>query len=319
MDLSIIIVNWNSKDYLRKCIASILAETRNIEFEIIVIDGASFDGTDKMLRQHYPQVRFIQSSQNIGFAKANNEAFKFSRGNTILFLNPDTEIKGKAVQVLLRESQSLPDAGVVGAKLLNTDGTIQTSCIRSFPTILNETLDFEPLRQRFLHSRLWGMGPLFDKSKEMIAVDAISGACMMVRRSVFEKVGMFSTHYFMYSEDIDLCYKTAKLGFRNYYVPSAIVTHHGGGSSGQNEVSTFSSVMIVESQWRFFVSNRSLGYGWLYRVSIMAASAVRVVAATLLWHRSAVSARKKTWKTAVQKWLVRLRWALGLENWAKNC
>ena len=318
MDLSIIIVNWNSKDYLRKCIASIMSETRGIKFEIVVIDGASFDGCDEMLRQYYPQVRFIQSDRNIGFAKANNEAFKASKGGYLLFINPDTEIVNGAVQVMLHQLKSLADAGIVGARLLNTDRTIQTSCIRSFPTITNEILDFEELRIRFPHSRLWGMAPLFKGSENPSEVDAISGACMMVSRSVFEKVGMFSTHYFMYSEDIDLCFKTARSGFKNYYVPSAIVIHHGGGSSAENEVSTFASVMMVESQWRFFVRNRSRGYGWFYRLSIMVASTVRIIMATMLWRFAAVSEKNATWGATVQKWLSRLRWALGLESWAKS-
>ena len=108
MDLSIIIVNWNSKEYLRKCIASILAETHGIEFEIVVIDNASFDGCDEMLRQCYPQVRFIQSDRNLGFAKANNVAFKESSGQNLLFLNPDTEIEGVAIETLYINCALLP-------------------------------------------------------------------------------------------------------------------------------------------------------------------------------------------------------------------
>jgi hypothetical protein len=103
VDLSIIIVNWNSKEYLRKCIASILAETHGIEYEIVVIDNASFDGSGEMLRECYPQVRFIQSDKNLGFAKANNEAFKLSAGRSLLFLNPDTKIKDDAIVMLQRE------------------------------------------------------------------------------------------------------------------------------------------------------------------------------------------------------------------------
>src|SRR4030066_516351 len=146
MDLSIIIVNWNSKEYLRKCIASILAATNAIEFEIVVIDNASFDGSGEMLKQCYPQVQFIQSEKNLGFSKANNEAFRVTHGQYVLFLNPDTEIVGTAIPIMLGYLQQMPNAGSVGCKLLNADKTVQTSCIQPFPTILNQFLDSEFLR-----------------------------------------------------------------------------------------------------------------------------------------------------------------------------
>ena len=133
MDLSIIIVNWNSKDYLHKAIASVEADTKGIDFEVVVIDGGSFDGSAEMLRQDYPHVVFIQSDKNLGFAKANNEAFKVSRGRILLFLNPDTEVEGHAITTLYDQLNVLPDAGIVGPKLLNSDRSIQQSCIRASP------------------------------------------------------------------------------------------------------------------------------------------------------------------------------------------
>jgi hypothetical protein len=273
-----------------------------------------------MLRQHYPHVHFIQSDRNIGFAKANNEAFRVSRGKNILFLNPDTEIKADAIQRLLLHLESLPDAGVVGAMLVNTDRTVQTSCIRSFPNILNEALDLEELRHRYPHSRLWGMAPLYHRSEKPVEVDAISGACMLVRRSVFEKVAMFSTYCFMYSEDIDLCFKIVKAGFKNYYVPSSVVIHHGGGSSAKSALNTFASVMISESQFRFFAVNRSILYAWLYRLSVILASMVRIatLGILVLLKSGPASFRNQDGKTAVSKWLSRMRWAIGLESWVKT-
>lgn len=165
MDLSIIIVNWNSKDYLRKAIASIETETKGIELEVIVIDGGSFDGCVEMLRRYYPQVVFIQSDKNLGFAKANNEAFKASRGRNILFLNPDTEVEGHAIKTLYDQLNALQNAGIVGPKLLNTDRSIQESCIRAFPTILNQVLESDVLRNMFPKAKLWGMKPLFQRAR----------------------------------------------------------------------------------------------------------------------------------------------------------
>jgi N-acetylglucosaminyl-diphospho-decaprenol L-rhamnosyltransferase len=318
MDLSIIIVNWNSREYLKKCLASILAETHGIDFEIIVIDSASFDGCGEMLQQDYPQVRFIQSQENLGFSGANNLAFRRSRGKVVLFLNPDTELRGPAINLLIDQFKSLPEAGAIGGKLLNTDGSIQTSCIQSFPTILNQLLNADALRRLFPRSRLWGTSALFDQSDVPSDVDAISGACLMISRSLFEQVGLFSTDYFMYSEDVDLCFEIRKAGMKNYYVPAAVIVHHGGTSSGQTEVSTFSSVMLIESRWRFFRKTRSLGYGRLYRCSVFAVSLVRITIATFLSVGGNFANTGSRWRIAARAWNARLRWSLGLEGWVRN-
>jgi GT2 family glycosyltransferase len=317
VDLSIIIVNWNSKDYLFKSLASIEAETQGIEFEIVVLDSASFDGCDKMLRQSYPHVKFIQSGINLGFAKANNEAFKASRGRNLLFLNPDTEIQGFAIETLHHQLSSLPNAGIVGPKLINSDGSIQETCIRAFPTILNQVLDSEMLRKLFPRSRLWGMQPLFTESEGEQQVDAVSGACLMVKRSVFESVGMFSTDYFMYSEDIDLCLKVGKAGLKTYYVPRAVVVHHGGASSAQTGARTFSAVMMLESRWRFFRKTRSLSYSSLYRIAMFGAGIVRIGLVLFVWPARRLYG-KETCDLALRKWISRLRWTLGGERWIDN-
>lgn len=313
MDLSIIIVNWKSKEHLRGCIRSIVTGTHNLEWEIIVIDSGSFDGCGDMLEREYPFVRFVQSQNNLGFAGANNAAFVRSTGEYVLFLNPDTEVKAGAVDQLYLSITSLPDAGIVGARLLNSDGSVQTSCIQAFPSILNQMLDAEPLRKAFPRSRLWGIAPLTDGANIPAEVDVISGACLMISRRVFQSIGQFSSEYFMYSEDVDLCLKAKRAGRRNYYVPSAEVVHYGGRSSAVKQENTFESVMLVESQWRFFRKTRSHGYGWLYRTSILAASAIRIMIAFALR-----LAGHTTGRSALRKWMPRLRWALGFERWVKN-
>lgn len=318
MDLSIIIVNWNSKDYLLKSIASIEAETKGIEFEIVVIDAASFDGCDEMLRRIYPHVLFIQSDRNVGFAKANNEAFKVSHGRNILFLNPDTKIEDLAIETLYYQLNSLPKAGIVGAKLLNSDRSVQESCIRAFPTILNQVLDSNMLRKLFPRARLWGMKPLFVRSERAKEVDAISGACLMVKKSVFESVGMFSTDYFMYSEDLDLCLKVRKAGLNTYYVPTAVVVHYGGASSSQTSVNTFSAVMMLESRWRFFRKTGSLWYAQLYRLAMFGVSIVRIVLVLFMWPARRLYGRESWNETVLKKWIARLRWTLGGEGWVKD-
>jgi GT2 family glycosyltransferase len=311
-------VNWNSKDYLLKSIASIESGTKGLDFEIVVIDAASYDGCNEMLRQNYPHVLFMQSDRNLGFAKANNEAFKVSRGRNLLFLNPDTEIEGLAIETLYYQLNSLPNVGIVGAKLLNSDRSVQESCIRAFPTVLNQVLDSSMLRKLFPRARLWGMKPLWEENEAAQEVDAVSGACLMVKRPVFESVGMFSTDYFMYSEDIDLCLKVRKAGWKTYYVPRAVVVHHGGASSSQTAENTFSAVMMLESRWRFFRKTRSLWYSRFYRVAMFGTSIVRIGLVLFVWPVFGLCGRVSWVELMLKKWMARLRWTLGGGKWVKN-
>ncbi len=318
MELSIIIVNWNSKDYLFDCIASILSWTNDVNFEIVVIDSASFDGVDEMLKHSYPQVRFVQSDKNIGFAKANNAAFSVSTGSNILFLNPDTELVGPVINILLDYLQMLPTAGAIGCKLLNADGSVQTSCIQAFPTILNQLLNSEFLRALFPKSSLWGMASLFGAKSELTAeVDVISGACLMLKRSLFEQVGFFSEDYFMYAEDVDLCYKIRQAGYTNYYIPTASVIHFGGGST-EKSPGNFSVVMMRESLWRFMKKNRGKIYGLVYRASTVMSAIGRLLLLMILLPLQYLGQSGSLRKASLKKWWAILTWGLGLKTAASN-
>ena len=136
----------------------------------------------------------------------------------------------------------------------------------------------------------------------------------MIRRSVFEAIGRFSAEFFMYSEDIELCYKARAAGWRVYYIPTAVVMHHGGGSSAKAPVSTFASVMSVESRWLYFRKTRSIRYANLYRVSVLASSVARLILLGLLWPLAMVSGRSQLARGTARKWLARVRWALGGES-----
>jgi hypothetical protein len=313
MDLSIIIVNWKSKDYLQRCVASVIAQTSGIAYEIVVIDNASFDGVDEMLRQHYPQVRFIQSVENLGFAKANNAAFKASSGTHILFLNPDTELLMPAINIMFDHLQKLPNAGAIGCKLFNADRSIQTSCIQSFPTILNQLVGSEFLRTLFPRSSLWGMAPLFSAKVEPTEVEMLSGACIMIKRTIFEQVGLFSEDYFMYAEDLDLCYKIKQAGYANYYVPGAAVVHFGGASSekGPGELSV---VMMRESMYRFMKKKRGKIYGLTYRTSTLVSAMGRLLLLIVLLPLQPVRKSWTLWNTSFKKWRAILSWSLGLKD-----
>lgn len=317
VDLSIIIVNWNSKDYLQKCIASILGNTFDIEYEIIVVDSASFDGCSHMLRLFYPQVRFIQSQRNVGFARANNLGAEQSRGNALLFLNPDTEVQGDAIKQLYAYLRELSRPGIVGCRLLNSDGSLQTSCVQPFPTILNQILNAEILQRYFPKVGLWVTAATFRHAISPVSVEVISGACMMTKREVFDRVGGFSTDYFMYAEDLDLCYKTRAAGFVNYHVPGAEIIHHGGGST-QYEHSRFSDVMMHESVSRLLRKTRGNFYSLGYRLGLTAAAVARLALLALFLPAELIRYRKREWNGTFNKWIGILRWGLGLEDWVQK-
>lgn len=318
MDLSIIIVNWNSKDFLAEALDSVQATVQGISYEVLVIDSGSFDGCAEMLVQSHPWVRFVQSASNLGFAKANNEAFRLSRGDVILFLNPDTKVIGNAIMELMRALKNRPDAGLVGPKLLNSDGSVQETCIRAFPTLTNQLLDSDFLRRRFPNSSLWGKRALGTADEMPKRVEALSGASLMVSRKVFEQVGMFSTDYFMYSEDMDLCLKVARLGFNTYYVPAAVVVHYGGGSSSQSATSSFSAVMRLESQWRFFRKMHSAPYAAAYRVGMFFASLLRIAALAIALPIRLFNPQRQGLVYSLHKWAARLRWTVGAQAWMRN-
>jgi GT2 family glycosyltransferase len=316
-DLSIIIVNWRSAAFLRKCLASIFAKTRNLSFETIVVDNASFDGADAVCRE-FPAVQYIQSNDNLGFAKANNLGFRHSTGEFILLLNPDTEIIGDALETLVQCMKARPSAGIVGAKLFNSDLSIQTSCIQAFPTVLNQVFDTEFLRNKFPRSSFWGTWPLFNGQSEPSQIEVVSGACLLIRRSVFEQVGLFTEDFFMYAEDVDLCYKVHAAGHDIYYEGKAEVVHHGGQSSSKEPQSNFATVMTRESLHAFMVIHRGKTYAALFQFAVGAAACFRLLLLITLFVVTLGRYQPAVLRATLKKWLGVLRWSLGLETWVNR-
>lgn len=313
IDLSIIIINWNSLAYLRAALRSIYASPIDVSYEIIVLDNASGDDLGEALQRDFPGVRFIQSAVNRGFAGGNNYAFSFSSGRYALFLNPDTEIVGDAITRMVRFLDNCTSAGIAGPMLLNSDSTVQGSCVCAFPTILSELLDSEALRRRFPRSPLWGASALLDNAGAPAKVDAVSGASLMIRRGVFEAVGMLTVDYFMYAEDVDLCYKARRAGWNTYFLPAAVVVHHGGKSSSAVKDPHFSSILLKESRFRFFRRNRGWCYANVYRISVAFAALVRamVLAVSLVF---APKPDAPALRRSLEKWRRILAWSFGAES-----
>jgi GT2 family glycosyltransferase len=315
VDVSIVIVNWNSVAYLKKCLVSVYANTTELQFEIIVVDNASYDGCDTMLQAEFPDVKFIQSTVNLGFAKANNLGASRATGRFLLFLNPDTSVVGDAVAELMCVFTSHPDAAVVGCRLLNADLSIQMSCVQAFPTILSEVLDNGYLREKFPNSSLWGTEALSSVGTGTAQVECVSGACLMIRQGVFAAVGGFSTVFFMYVEDRDLCFKTSQLGYKTYYVGGTTVIHYSGSSSQSRAENNFATVMRLESLLEFMRQRRGSLYAWMYRFSAGVSAVVKVAfLGTLVILRQRRVGNSDV-LCAFRKWVRVLRWAVGLESW----
>jgi GT2 family glycosyltransferase len=317
VDLSIIIVNWNSAEFLRQCLRTIHVSRRDIQFEVIVIDNASFDGSGQLLENEFPEATFLQSTANLGFASANNAAFEHASGRNILFLNPDTQILGPALENMVAALDSTSTAGIVGCKLLNSDGSVQTSCVQRFPTIYNQLLDAELLRMMFPSAKIWGTGPLVQETDLPVTVEVVSGACLMIKSALFEKVGRFTSAYFMYGEDADLCYKVKQAGWSIEYIGSAQVIHHGGRSSGARE-SRFATVMMKQSLCEFIRRRQGAGHGLLYRGFMALAASIRLILLCITMVLTIGLFRRRRVLGAAEKWFNVLRWALGFEEWVKG-
>jgi GT2 family glycosyltransferase len=315
MDLSIIIVNWNSASYVVECIASILKTMHHLEYEIIVVDNASTDDSRLVLAADFPRTRLLISPQNVGFARANNLGFRVSSGRNLLFLNPDTKVLDDAILQMVTALESSTTIGAVGCRLLNGDLTLQTSCVQRFPTIFNQLMDIEWLRRVFPTLGLWGMAPLFARESVSTAdVQVVSGACVMVKRTVFEQIGWFSTDYFLYTEDIDLCYKIHRANVRVCYVGDAQVIHYGGGSSAK-ESDGFADIVMRESIKRFLEKTRGAFYARAYRVAMRATAALRIV---LLQVAVLFPSDRASMLRSLKKWRKILSWSRGREPWAEK-
>jgi len=248
-DLSIIIVNWNVKDLLRACLHSIDAGRGDLDLEVIVVDSASGDGSAAMLAADFPWVTLIACTKNVGFPRGNNLGIAKANGRYILLLNPDTVVVGQALTTLLTYLQTHPDAGIVGAQLLNDDGSVQSSR-RRFPTLATaffESTWLESVAPRRLLDHYY----VRDLPDDKIAyVDWVTGACMMAPRAVVEAVGGLDEAYFMYSEELDWCRRIKNAGWRIVYLPAAQIIHYEGKSSEQAVVARH--INFQQSKLRYF-------------------------------------------------------------------
>lgn len=230
MDLSISIVSWNTRDLLDRCLESIYKSASAIDFEVTVVDNTSSDGSVDMVRQKYPDVRVISNSENVGFARANNQAYAMSSGKYFLLLNPDTLVLGDALNRLIDFAENHAMAGAVGPLVRNEDGSLQYTWAK-FPTMLSEVIGYHD-------RRVIGMArPPSDvdeaRSLAPFCVDWVGGCCLLIKREVVEQIGLMDESLFMYCEETDWCLRLHKAGWQVWVEPSAEIMHYGGRSSAQ--------------------------------------------------------------------------------------
>jgi GT2 family glycosyltransferase len=244
MDISIVIVNRNTRELLRKCLESIETTVRGLSYEIIVVDNASTDGCVGMLRERFPKVRPVENSENRGFGAANNQALRIMLGRYALLLNSDTALTENAVRKLYDFLETHPEAAIACGQLLNADGSRQNS-IAAFPgllTLLTNTPLLEMLfPRRFPSKRRTHAGP--------IEVDSGIGACLMVRKSAIDAVGMFDERYFFFFEETDWARQMRAAGWKIFHVPAARIYHFQGQSIGGN---IRSRIEFYRSRYRYF-------------------------------------------------------------------
>ena len=237
--LTVIIVNWNAGDFLDRCLGTVYAGNLNENLEVIVVDNNSTDRSAEVIGEKYPQVKLIGNRQNVGFARANNQALKEASGDLVLLLNPDTEIEPDTLRVMADFIRNRPDCGIAGCKVLNPDGTLQQACRRNIPTMADAFFKLTGL------SRLFPGSPRFSRynltflpADQIAAVDAVSGSFMMARREVVERIGLLDDRFFMYGEDLDWCLRARQAGYQNYYLPATSIIHYHGQSSRQRPLRT---------------------------------------------------------------------------------
>jgi N-acetylglucosaminyl-diphospho-decaprenol L-rhamnosyltransferase len=307
MDISILIVSWNVRELLRKCLNSVFSNQYSADTETILVDNASSDGTIAMLRDEFPAVRVIANPVNLGFTRGNNQALAIARGRYLFLLNPDTELRPNALENLTAYMDAHPRVGIVGPKLFYADGTLQSSR-RRFPTLATAFLESTKLQQWFPRNRVLKHYYMLDtRDDQTQEVDWVSGSAMFVRRELYEQVGGFDEQFFMYSEELDWCYRAKQAGWQIVYLPTAEVIHHESKSAEQALAQR--DIYFHSSKIRFFRKYRGALVAEILRAFLLAMFAFQIVEESVKWvlgHKRALrAARAKAYWQVLKSGLAR--------------
>lgn len=286
MKLSVIIVNYNVEHFLEQALNSVFKALRNVDGEVFVVDNNSADGSLAMMASKFPQVKVIANKDNVGFAKANNQAIRLSQGEYVLLLNPDTVVEEDTFKKCIRFMDETPDAGGLGVKMVNGKGEFLPESKRGIPLPSVAFYKLFGLSKLFPHSRKFGSYHLtYLSNDEIHSVEVLAGAFMMLRKSVLDEIGLLDEDYFMYGEDIDLSYRILKGGYKNYYFPETRIIHYKGESTktgSLNYVHVFYKAMQIFARKHFSQKNAKI-YNALINCAI--------------WFRASLAALKRIFST----------------------
>jgi N-acetylglucosaminyl-diphospho-decaprenol L-rhamnosyltransferase len=296
VDLSVIIVSWNVRDLLLRCLLSVAPD--GYSCEIVVVDNGSTDGSTDMVRSSFPEVRLVANAENRGFTAANNQGLALAQGRHLLLLNPDTEVQGDALSTMVGYLDDHPEVGALGPQLRYPDGSLQSSR-RRFPTFATALVESTVVQEWWRDNRILRRYYMADTPDDAIQeVDWLVGACLLVRREAYQHVGGLDEGFFMYSEELDWCRRLKAAGWQIVYLPAAVVVHHEGKSSEQ--VVPARHIYFQSSKVRYFRKHHG-----------------RVQAEGLRWFLLATFVYQ--WVREGFKWLVGLKRPLRAERMQAYC
>lgn len=276
----------------------------------------STDGSQKMLQEEFGEYKIILNEENVGFSRANNQALKLAKGKYILFLNPDTVIQTDVIPRMVEFLERNEEYGAIGCKLLNADGTVQYTCARTFPNAWNQFCHLSFLSRIFPLSKKFSNEDLeYWDHKNCKEVDVISGACLMARREIVEGLGGFDENIFMYSEDVDLCWRIKRSGFKIFYFAEGEILHYGGSSTAQRKDEIFVPLMLRKGQYYFVRKNYGQRKALLYRFAISAGLAIRLTSfcALTIINIAAHNKNRNKYLALTKRNLSLLMWSLGIK------
>ncbi len=275
--LSVIIVNWNTQGLLRQCLQSVYDTVADISFEVLVVDNASTDGSVEMVEAQFPQARLLRNTENTGFARANNQALAACNGELILLLNSDAVLLPDTARQMLNRMEKESSTGIVGPRIVNPDGSFQSSYM-DFPTLWSELLLMTKL-----HTLVYGAcfpSHTPEESREVRSADWVSGACLMIRRQAYEEVGGLDEGFFMYSEEVDWCWRVKQAGWDVVYLPKAEAMHWGGQSSTQVPIARRG--LVYGSKLRFLRKHYGESTARVYECALAFTSCLKIGLWTML-------------------------------------
>ena len=267
MDLSVIILNYNTRDILRRCLASVFASHTDFKFEVLVADNGSADGSQEMVKSQFPQAKLTENGKNVGFSKGNNAAIGQSSGRYVLLLNSDTEVRPNTLDLCVKRMEADKDIGILGCKVLLPDGSLDKACRRKFPNPWNSFLRLFGLR-RFSNYNI--NSPV----NQEVEIDAVTGAFLMIRREAMDKVGLLDEDYFMYGEDLDWCWQVKHTGFKVLYYPQAEITHYKYSSS--QSIPFFIIRQAHDAMKIFYRKHYADKYPWVFNQLVYLGISIRM-------------------------------------------